>query len=158
MRARLTARFGADARVAVLAPEDLPGLPDAGLDLVVANSLAQYLTLEEFRACLRLWRAKLRRDGLLVVADVIPTGTSALADARALIAFAARGGFLAAALVGLARTALSDYRRLREEIGLSQYDEAEMIAILRAEGFAAERMARNLGHDQGRMAFRARPA
>jgi hypothetical protein len=78
-------------------------------------------------------------------------------DASALLSFAWRGGFLAAAVAGLARTALSEYRRLRDEIGLSQYDEHEMVEILGDAGFSAERLSWNIGHNQSRMTFRAQP-
>jgi SAM-dependent methyltransferase len=158
VRERLERRFRREPRIQVIAPEQVEGLPDASLDLVVANSLVQYLSIEEFGALLGLWRAKLKPDGRLVLADIIPHQTSPLDDARALLGFAWRGGFLGAALVGLARTALSDYRKLRAELGLAQYDAAEMIAILRDRGFSAERRPENIGHNQHRMAFLARPA
>jgi len=79
-------------------------------------------------------------------------------DARALLSFAWQGGFLKSALIGLVRTALSDYRKIREELGLSRYSEAEMIEILREAGFAAERRRQNMGHNQARMTFVARSA
>jgi ubiquinone/menaquinone biosynthesis C-methylase UbiE len=158
VRERLEERFGSDPRIVVLAPEQSEGLPDASLDLVVVNSLIQYLSLEELRRHLRLWRAKLQRDGRLVVADVIPADVSPVADAKALLSFAWTGGFLKAALAGLVRTALSDYRKVRDELGFAQYDEAEMLEILSEAGFAAERRARNFGHNQARMTFIARPA
>jgi hypothetical protein len=60
--------------------------------------------------------------------------------------------------VGLARTAFSDYRRIRDEIGLSQYGEEELIEILDEAGFSAERAKRNLGHNPARMTFIGRPA
>ena len=81
-----------------------------------------------------------------------------MADAKALLSFAWTGGFLKAAVAGLVRTALSDYRKVRDELGFAQYDEAEMLEILSEAGFAAERRARNFGHNQARMAFIARPA
>ena len=107
---------------------------------------------------LKLWRAKLRNGGRLVIADVIPPDVSPLTDAKALLSFAWHGGFLGSALLGLARTAFSEYRRIREEIGLAQYGEDEMIDILQDSGFEPERAPRNLGHNQARMTFVARPA
>jgi ubiquinone/menaquinone biosynthesis C-methylase UbiE len=158
VRERLHERFGTDPRIAVLAPEEVDALADGSLDLVVVNSLVQYLSLEELRRLLRLWRAKLKPDGRLVVADVIPHDVSPVADAKALLSFAASGGFLKAALVGLVRTVLSDYRKVRDELGFAQYDEPEMLEILTEAGFSPERRPRNFGHNQARMTFLARPA
>jgi len=60
--------------------------------------------------------------------------------------------------VGLARTAFSEYRRIREEIGLAQYSEEEIVDILQDAGFEPERAPRNLGHNQARMTFIGRVA
>ena len=158
VRDRVRLRFLNVHNVQVLAPEGVEQLPDHHLDLVVVNSVIQYLTFDELRSLFRLCRATLMPVGALVLADVVPHEVSPVSDARALLAFAWRGGFLFAALVGLVRTALSDYRTLRNEIGLAQYGEAEMIELLADEGFAAERRADNIGHNPGRMTFVARPA
>ncbi|KMO17591.1 class I SAM-dependent methyltransferase [Methylobacterium indicum] len=155
-RDALGQRFAGTPTIAVLAPEEVAALPAASLDLVVANSLAQYLTAAELEACLRDWHRALAPGGRLILADVIPPQLGAVADAAALLAFARRDGFLLAALLGLARTFLSDYRSLRRRLGLSRYDEADMLARLRDAGFTAQRMPRNLGHNQRRMAFVAR--
>jgi len=158
VRERLQAKFGGHDCIVILAPEQVAGLADGSLDLVVVNSLLQYLSLDELRGLLKLWRAKLKSDGRLVIADVIPPDVSPVTDAKALLSFAWHGGFLKSALLGLARTAFSEYRRIREEIGLAQYSEAEMIDILQDAGFEPERAARNLGHNQARMTFIGRPA
>ena len=157
VRERLCGRFEGDDRITILAPEDLSTLADASLDLIVVNSLLQYLTLEELRDLLKLWRSKLKGDGKLVLADVIPPDVSPVTDARALLSFAWQGGFLKSALLGLARTAFSEYRKIREEIGLSQYTEEDMRDLLDEAGFGAERLPRNMGHNQARMTFLARP-
>ena len=62
-----------------------------------------------------------------------------------------------AALAGLACTALSDYRKLRTELGFASYDESEVFAILAEAGFTARRDHPNIGHNQARMAFLASP-
>ena len=158
LRERLAGRFGSNPKIAVLAPEEVERLPDGSLDLVVANSLVQYLSRDELRDLLRLWRAKLKREGRLVLADVIPPALGPIADARALLGFAWKGGFAARAVLGLVRTALSDYRKLRNALGLSTYAEGEMIELLAAEGFSGGRQRKNIGHNQARMTFVARPA
>ena len=136
VRAKLEQRFRTNPRIAVVAPEEIEALSVKSLDLIVANSLLQYLSFNELRGLLRLWRGKLKPEGRLVIADVIPHEVGPLTDARALLSFAWRGGFLARAVLGLARTAVSDYRKIRNDLGLSQYDEAEMLGILRDEGLA----------------------
>jgi len=158
VRDRLRERFGGNKCIAVLAPDDVANLDDASLDLIVVNSLVQYLSLDELRGLLKLSRMKLGSSGQLVLADVIPPDVSPVTDARALLSFAWQGGFLRSALLGLARTAFSEYRRIREEIGLSQYGEEEMIDILDDSGFSTQRAPRNLGHNLARMTFMARPA
>lgn len=158
VRERLTARFRNEPKITVIAPDDLAAVPDESFDLIVANSLLQYLSIEEFGYLLGLWRAKLKPDGRLVLADVIPHENAALDDVRALLAFAWQGGFLAAALLGLVRTSLSSYRKLRTELGLAEYGDAEMIGILRDHGFSAHRRDQNVGHNPKRMTFVARRA
>jgi SAM-dependent methyltransferase len=157
VRERLLARFAGEPRIAVLSPEEAESLPEGSLDMIVANSVIQYLGLDELRALLSLARTKLQPGGSLILADVIPPDVSPVTDAAALLSFAWKGGFLGASVVGLARTAVSEYRRLRDELGLAQYEEDEMIEILEDAGFLAERLPHNIGHNQARMAFRARP-
>jgi SAM-dependent methyltransferase len=157
VRERLNQRFRANPKIEVLGPEEIEDLTDGSLDLVVANSLLQYLSREELRDLLGLWRRKLKREGRLVLADVVPPNLGPLADAKALLAFGWKGGFATRAVIGLIRTALSDYRKIRSELGLTTYAEPELIELLRAEGFSAERRAKNIGHNQERMTFLARP-
>jgi len=70
------------------------------------------------------------------------------------------GGAVAfiAAVLGLIRIAVSDYLRLKSKVGLSHYNEAAMLDKLKRAGFSATRAARNIGHNQWRMTFLARPA
>ncbi len=157
VRAKLRQRFGSNDKIKVLAPEEVERLPDASLDLVVANSLVQYLTSGELDRLLATWRRLLAPGGALIVADVIPPGAGVLTDTVALLRYAARNGFLTAAMVGLARTSFSRYRRMRAKLGISCYGEAEFTAKLAANGFAAERLPFNLEHNPARMTFRARP-
>ena len=156
VRASIAARFAGNPNIKVISPEDVERLPDASLDLVFANSLVQYLTATELDRMLAVWRRLLARGGTLIVADVIPPHVGALSDGFALLRYAAANGFLSAALAGLARTALSRYRRLRSELGIARYGEVEFLAKLRAAGFSAERLTKNVEHNPARMTFRAR--
>jgi SAM-dependent methyltransferase len=158
VRARLTARFGENAKIEVSEPERLSALPDHSIDLVIMHSVSQYLTPKELDATLARLRPLLRPDGLFVLGDVIPLSTSALHDATALLRFGARDGFFFAAIGGLARTGLSSYRQLRSSLGLTRYDETALIDKLAAAGFTARRAGHNIGHNPSRMTFLALPA
>ena len=156
--AGLAARFAYDPKIEIATPDGLARHPEASFDLIVLHSVAQYLSAETFAALLALFRRLLKPNGLLIVGDVIPPGRSAVADAVSLLRFAVAYGFLGAALVGLVRTLASDYARLRNALGIARYDEAAMTRTLAAAGFSVQRAARNIGHNQGRMTFLARPA
>ncbi|HEV7260743.1 MAG TPA: class I SAM-dependent methyltransferase [Bosea sp. (in: a-proteobacteria)] len=153
VREKLRAMLGAKANVAVVSPEEVEALPEASLDLVVANSLIQYLSRVELEALFAIWLRKLKPGGKLVVADVIPPDVSPLTDASQLLAFAWRGGFLGAALAGLVRTAFSDYRKLRAQYGLSTYREDEITALMSKAGYAPVTRSANFGHNPHRMTF-----
>lgn len=158
VRERLASRCAADPAISVLAPEGIGALPDQTLDLVVASSVVQYVERDELRRLLPLWRRKLTTDGRLVIADVIEPGTGVAADVTALLELARREGFLLAALGGLAVTLASDYRRLRRDLGLSAFTEAEMLRLLAEAGFVGSRRQPNFGFDAKRMTFIARRA
>jgi hypothetical protein len=115
------------------------------------------LSADALAAVLVQFRRLLRPNGLLIVGDIIPPDLSAWADVRALLRLASANGFLGAAVIGLARTVASDYARLRTTLGLARYDEPTMLAILAAAGFSGRRGAANIGHNQQRMTFLARP-
>ncbi|HUI94672.1 MAG TPA: methyltransferase domain-containing protein [Xanthobacteraceae bacterium] len=158
VRARLEARFAHDPKIEVIGAPELARIPDHSVDLAIMHSVAQYLGAPELDAALALFRRLLAPGGLLVVGDVIRPQTSAVADALALLRFGAGHGFFFAALVGLVRTVLSPYRRLRATLGFCRYEETAFAARLAQAGFSAERAARNIGHNGARMTFLARPA
>jgi SAM-dependent methyltransferase len=158
VRAALAARFAGHTNIEVRSPDEIAALPAGTLDVVVLHSVAQYLTPDDLTALFVLFLRLLRPAGLFILGDVIPPQVSAATDATALLRFAAANGFLVAALAGLARTvALTDYWRLRSNLGLSRYGEAEMLGRLDAAGFSAERARANIGHNPARMTFLARP-
>lgn len=156
VRATLCERFGQAGNVTVLAPEDLRVIDNASLDLIVANSVVQYLSRSELCGLLDIWQPKLAAEGQLLIGDVIPPDQSAVADAMSLMRFGARNGFFLASVGGLVRMFFSDYRKIRSELGLSCYREAEMLELLERADFHGRRHYPNIGHNQARMAFVAR--
>jgi SAM-dependent methyltransferase len=157
VRDSMNARFGAVPNITVIGPDDLAAIPQGSLNLIVANSVAQYLTHDELDALLRTWRTLLAPTGRLVIADVIPPGVSPLSDALALLRYAARNGFLIAAFAGLVRTVLSPYRHIRAQLGFTTYTEPEITRRIDAAGFKTERLPFNFEHQPARISFVARP-
>jgi len=156
VREHLAQRFAGNAAIAVVSPDDVARMADGSLDMVVANSVVQYLSSSELDRLLALMRRLIAPGGILIVADVIPPNASPIRDAMALLRYAAAHGFLLAALAGLVRTVFSDYRKVRGQLGIACYSEAEFMARLSAAGFTAQRLAHNLEHNPTRMSFRGR--
>jgi ubiquinone/menaquinone biosynthesis C-methylase UbiE len=158
VRGRLIARFAPITRIKVRSLDELRNMDEKSVDLVVMNSVAQYMTVPELDAALAVIRRLLKPSGRLVVGDILQPEVGMGRDVAALLKLAKQHGFMKDALWGLARTALSDYRQLRTKIGLQRYSEAEMIAKLNAGGFAASRAPQNIGHNPWRMTFVAHHA
>ena len=128
-------------------------LRDETFDLIVVNSVFQYLNLDDTKNILNMFNKKLKKHGKLVIADVIPPNLSIISDTISLLKFAWANGFFAISLLGLFKTYFSDYRHLRREVGLSVYSAADFTDLLSQNGFKARLMARNFGHNQGRNCF-----
>jgi ubiquinone/menaquinone biosynthesis C-methylase UbiE len=150
---RLRRRFAGIDKITVVSNTELEALPDRSLDLVVVNSLLQYLQRNEFEGLLDFWHRLLKDSGKLVLADVLAPGTGALGDASALLAFGLEGGFFWKACAGLLATFFSDYRKLRHDLGLTRYAADDMQKLLAAHNFVGARAETNIGHNQGRMMF-----
>ncbi|WP_298270704.1 class I SAM-dependent methyltransferase [uncultured Bradyrhizobium sp.] len=153
VRGRLVARFAPDTRIRVRSLDELKNMQADSVDLVVMNSVAQYMTPQELDSAFDVIHRLLKPSGRFVVGDILRPEVGMFRDVVALLRFAATHGFLRDALIGLASTALSDYRQLRTRIGLQRYGEDEMIAKLGAAGFSATRAPRNIGHNPWRMTF-----
>ena len=158
VRGRLIARFAPNTKIRVRSLDDLRNMQERSIDLVVMNSVVQYMTAEELDAALAVIKRLLKPTGRLVLGDILRPEIGMPTDVYALLRFAAKHGFLKDALKGLLSTALSDYRQLRSRIGLQRYSEAEISAKLASAGFTATRTHRNIGHNPWRMTFVARPA
>lgn len=158
VRGRLIARFAPNTKIRVRSLDDVRKMQDQSIDLVVMNSVAQYMTSEELDAALINVRRILKPAGKLVLGDILQPHVGMFRDVAALLAFGLRHGFVKDALIGLVSTALSDYRHLRARIGLKRYSEDEIAAKLKAAGFASQRASTNIGHNPWRMTFVARPS
>ena len=157
VRASIAARFAGNRKIKVIAPEDVERLPDASLDLIFANSLAQYLTAAELDRMLALWRRLLAPGGTLIVADVIPPHVGAVSDGLALLRYAAANGFLgrrahrphAHRAVGLSAAA----QRSSASRATAKRNSSKSCA---RPDLPASGLPKNVEHNPARMTFRAR--
>ena len=156
VRGRLIARFAPNTKIRVRSLDDVRKMTEKSIDLVVMNSVAQYMTAPKLDAAFAIIKRLLKPGGRLVVGDILRPEVGMPRDVIALLQFAAKHSFLKDALIGLAATALSDYRQLRAKVGLQRYSEAEIVAKLAAAGFTASRAHSNIGHNPWRMTFVAR--
>ncbi|WP_211323378.1 class I SAM-dependent methyltransferase [Amycolatopsis palatopharyngis] len=155
VRGNLTARYAGHPKITVISEQELSVVPGGSVGLLVANSVVQYLGRDELERLLTEARRLLAPAGVLLISDVVPRAGSVLADATSLLRYAIRERFFWAALRALAATAFSPYTRIRRRLGLTRYDESEMLALLSAHGFSARRHTPNLSHNQSRLAFLA---
>ena len=158
VRASLTMRYAGHPKIAVVTAEQSSALPAGSFDLIVMHSVAQYLSQAALDRLLEVFRKQLKPDGLLIVGDVVPPHFAAPAAVLTLLQVGAANSFFWAAVGGLMRIFVSDYLRLRKTVGLSHYEAPAMLAKLKAAGFATTRAPHNIGHNQHRMTFLARPA
>jgi SAM-dependent methyltransferase len=156
MQARLVERFAAAPGLAIASSEDLDRLAPQSLDVVVINSVAQYIGRDEFSAILDRIARWLRPDGFLILSDIVPKRESMIADIGQFLMQALRNGYFLAGLRGLAATFSSDYRRIRVTGGFSRYDTAEIEFLVAGSGLRATRHPENFGLNQRRMTFLCR--
>jgi predicted TPR repeat methyltransferase len=152
-RQQLAARTRGRADIDVISPHQFEQLPPGSVDVIVANSVIQYLSPSELAHFLAVSREKLSCEGRLVLADVIPRHVGMVRDVTELLKFASANGFLLAAGAGLVRSYFSNYRQVRQQLGLLQFDEAEILGLLGQSGFVAHRRTPNIGHNAHRMTF-----
>ena len=107
VRGRLIARFAPNTKIRVRSLDDVRKMADDSVDLVVMNSVAQYMTPEELDSAFDVIHRILKPTGRFVLGDILRPEVGMAKDVLALLRFAARHGFLRDALIGLVSTALS---------------------------------------------------
>jgi len=131
-------------------------LKSESIDFILVNSVIQYFSRAQFERQLKVFYHLLKSDGALLIGDVIDPKSRLADHIKTFLVFAWRERFFAAALSGLALTFLSPYRKLEQNVGISRYTEAEMIAILDKAGFSGERLPSNIAVSKVRSSYLAR--
>jgi SAM-dependent methyltransferase len=99
MRRRARLNIAAHQNIRFLDLSDPKSLPDElQFELILVNSVVQYMTFETFSAWLLRWRNMLAPRGRIVISDLIPPDYPAIWDIVDLLRFSARRGFLVRAL------------------------------------------------------------
>jgi ubiquinone/menaquinone biosynthesis C-methylase UbiE len=155
-RSRLRSRLAGQSKTRVVDSAELVAIRSNSLDLVIVNSVVQYLSRDQFSDALELFARLLKSDGTLVLGDIIEAQTPLISHAATFLHFAFRNRFFWAAVLGLLRNFASDYRKLRRNAGYACYTEVEMLALLRKYGLAGERLACNIAVSQHRASYLAR--
>ena len=158
VRDHLRARFGQLANVKVIGSDELRDLAPGTFDLIVANSVAQYLTRDELDALLRTWRQLLkprrtpdprRRRSTRRQSDIGRTGAVALRMEQRLSRRSLRRPCPHRAV------ALSPHSRA-DSASPPTPSRRSPSASLRA-GFNVERLPFNFEHQPARISFVATP-
>ena len=88
VRGRLIARFAPNTKIRVRSLEDLTRMAESSIDLVVMNSVAQYMTPDELDLALAVIRRLLKPNGRLVLGDILRPEVGMARDVLALLKFA----------------------------------------------------------------------
>jgi ubiquinone/menaquinone biosynthesis C-methylase UbiE len=155
-RGRLMSAYAGSPKIRVLGEAALEALPDASIDLIVVNSVVQYLSASQFSDALKLFHRLLKSDGKLLLGDIIAPDTPLVGHVITFLRFAWRNGFFVAAIIGLARNFVSPYRKLRRDAGYACYTPTQMLGLLDDNGFVGERLTSNIAVSQLRSSYLAR--
>ena len=125
---------------------------DLRFDLVVANSVIQYMVTDELLRWLQIWRRLLKPDGTVVISDVPSVDSSLSRETLAWLVFSARNRVLFPSF----RFALANwwrYRAAHSASPLLSVDDARMKQLASEAGLRARRLPVNLAYQTSRSSF-----
>ena len=132
---------------------DLSGMPERGplpqerdaFDVILVNSVVQYMTREAIFAWLVRWREMLAPAGTLVLSDLIPPGQGGLPDLVDVVQLGRRLGSPFAATWHAFGNPVR-YWRTRRRTPLTSLDEEELERLAVPAGLSLAVLPRNLTH------------
>jgi cyclopropane fatty-acyl-phospholipid synthase-like methyltransferase len=119
-------------------------------DLIVVNSVVQYMSLEQFAVCLVMWRTMLAPGGGIVVSDLIAPEYNSFSDFVDLLKFSIQRNVLGSALLQAMRD-LGRYWMMRRSCPLARISVAELSEIGEAAHLSVNCLPRNLTHFRRRL-------
>jgi protein-L-isoaspartate O-methyltransferase len=147
---RAQLRLASHANVRFLGPPGAAPWP-AGLrfDLILVNSVVQYMPLDEFQQWLARWRAMLAPGGRLVLSDLLNRNADPVREVVELLVLSARRG----CLVSVIRKALGElrqYTKTRRVRPLSQIAFGDLRERAGRLGLAVDVLPSNLTYKKAR--------
>lgn len=132
---------------------DLQQADDAAVcnrfDLILVHSVLQYMSHDEIRAWLARWRGMLKRDGRLVLSDLLVPGTGSFGELFSYLVFALRHGFFWNAFTaGIRETA--HYWSARKSAPLTVLPRQVLESWSVAAGLQVQWLEENLSHRRTR--------
>lgn len=126
-------------------------------DLILINSVVQYMPAEDVWAWLRQWHAMLAPEGQVVLSDLIPPHHSSLSDFVCLMRLGRRyGSSLTATTEALG--GLSNYWRSRHDVPLTSISRTDLTRHAAVANFTVRFLPANLTHFRHRWAALLHPA
>jgi SAM-dependent methyltransferase len=116
---------------------------ELNFDLIIVNSVVQYMSLEQFAACLVMWRTMLATGGRIVVSDLIPPDYNSVSDLVDLLKFSIRRNVLGSALLQAIRD-LGRYWMMRRSYPLARIGVEELSEISKAADLSLSCLPSNL--------------
>lgn len=150
MRAHASARLAAwpNARVVQAGALDVETTPR--FDLILVNSVIQYMPPALLGEHMRLWARLLERGGRVLLSDLPQAGASGWGELVELLRFARREGFLGSAIAGGLAEARR-YGRMRRQRPLHAHSPEAIAGLADAAGLRARRLPQSLTYRSGRI-------
>lgn len=118
-------------------------------DLIVVNSVIQYMSEDEFSAWLGKWKEMLVSDGALVISDVILPEPAFFREIFDSLVFSAKKGFLLRTLAKNFSQYLR-YLKTRSSAPMSRYSKERFSALINDAGLRADILPDNLTYRTNR--------
>jgi SAM-dependent methyltransferase len=146
MRRHARLRLASRRNITFLDLSDPKALPyHLRFDLILVNSVVQYITFEQFSAWLVRWRKMLAPGGSIVISDLIPLDYVAICDIVDLLRLSKRRGFLLRA-ISQAAGEIWRYWSVRRSRPLYRIGREELCERAKATGLAISFLSTNLTH------------
>lgn len=125
-------------------------------DLIVVNSVIQYMSEEDLSDWLGRWKGMLSTNGVLVVSDLILPRPAFFAEVYDSLIFSAKEGFLVRTLLkNFAQYAR--YLKARRDAPMTRYSKERFLKFAETAGFSVTFLPENLTYRTNRYSVELRP-